>query len=111
MRAGKLRERITFERRLPTLDGYGEEQGEWSALVSNWPADVSPLIGREYFASQQTQSDTTVPIVCRYASEISGVTVKDRIKHGSIYYDIKSIIDVNSMHRELRFMCVQHSVT
>jgi SPP1 family predicted phage head-tail adaptor len=111
MQAGRLRERIAFQRRTESLDGYGEDQGAWTAIVSNWPADVSPLFGREFFASQQTQSDISVRIVCRYSSEISGVTVKDRIQHGATYYDIRSIINVNSRNRELQFMCTQHSIS
>lgn len=110
MRAGRLNQRIAFQRRTESLDGYGEDRGTWSALATVW-AGVEPVSGREYFASQQTQSDVTTKIVCRYSSEVSGVTVKDRILHGTAYYDIRSIIDVNSRGKELQFMCTQHSIS
>lgn len=110
MRAGRLREVISFQRRTESLDGYGDDRGTWTDLATV-RAQVEPLTGREFFASQQTQSEVSVRVVCRYSPDIAGVTVKDRIKHGDVYYDIRSIINVNSRNTELQFMCTHHSIT
>ena len=109
MRAGRLRQRITFQRHTQSLDGYGENVGTWSDLVTVW-AGVEPVSGREFFASEQVQSDVTTLVVVRYSSEVFGVFVTDRIQHGANYYDIRSIIDVNSRGEELQFMCAKHSI-
>jgi SPP1 family predicted phage head-tail adaptor len=106
MKAGRLRDRISFQRLANNQNDYNESKGVWTALTETWAA-VEPLGGREFFSAQQVQSDITTRIVCRYASALADVTPKDRIQHGTVYYDIRSVIDVDSRHRELQFMCTQ----
>ncbi len=109
MRAGRLREIVTFQRRSTAQDGFGEQSKDYTDLATVWGA-VEPLSGREFFAAQQVQSDVSVRVTCRYSSAIAGVTEKDRIQHGAVFYDIRSVIDVDSRHRELQFMCTKHSI-
>lgn len=106
MKAGRLRERISIQRRVNSLNDFGESKGVWTTLVDTWAA-VAPLAGREFFNAQQVQSDVTTRIVCRYQSALSTVTPKDRIQHGADVYDIRSVIDLDSRHRELQFMCTR----
>jgi SPP1 family predicted phage head-tail adaptor len=106
VRGGRLRERITIQRRSNSRNEYGEEN-LWTDIATVW-AGVEPLSGREFFTALQAQADVTTRIVCRYASEIASVTPKDRIKHGAVYFDIRSVIDPQNRHRELQFMCTQH---
>lgn len=108
MRAGRLHQRVTFQRRAAGENAFGESSGNWEDVATVW-AGVEPIKGREYFAAQQTLSEVTAMIVCRYSSELSGITARDRIVHGSAVYDIKAPpIDVGSRHKELQFMCTQH---
>ena len=109
MRAGRLNQRITFQRRTESLDAYREDVGTWTDLVEV-AAGVEPIRGKEFFAALQVQSDITTLIVVRYSSDVSGITAKDRIVHGSDTYDIAGPpINVNSRNKELHFMCIQHS--
>jgi SPP1 family predicted phage head-tail adaptor len=108
MRAGRLNQRVTFQRRTESLDAYREDTGTWADLVTV-AAGVEPVSGKEFFAALQVQSDISTRVVCRYSSDVSGVTTKDRILHDSNYYDIESILNVGSRNKELQFMCVQHS--
>jgi SPP1 family predicted phage head-tail adaptor len=108
VRAGRLNQRITFQRRTESLDAYREDVGTWADLFTI-AAGVEPVSGREFFSALQVQSNITTRVVCRYCSEISGVTVKDRIIHGSNTYDIAAILNVGSRDKELHFMCTQHS--
>lgn len=111
MRAGRIRERVIFQRRAPGKNDFGEENGEWQDIATVW-AGVEPIKGRELFAAQQTMSEVTTQIVCRYSSFLAGITAKDRILHGTTVYDIKAPpINVSSRRRELQFMCAQHSTT
>lgn len=107
MKAGRLRERISIQRRVNSLNDFGESKGVWSTLADTW-AGVEPIAGREFFTAQQVQSDITTRVICRYSKALSDVTPKDRIQHGPVYYDIRSVIDVDNRHRELQFMCTQH---
>ncbi len=106
MRAGRLHERVTFQRRTESLSAYREDVGDWADLVEV-SAAVEPISGKEFFASLQVQNDITTRVVCRYSSDVSGITTKDRISHGSNYYDIAAILNVNSRGKELQFMCIQ----
>jgi SPP1 family predicted phage head-tail adaptor len=108
MRAGRLNQRITFQRRTETLDAYREDTGDWADLVTV-AAGVEPVSGKEFFAALQVQSDVTHRIVCRYSSDTSGVTTKDRVSHETFLYDIQSILNVGSRNKELQLMCIQHS--
>lgn len=108
MRAGRLNQRITFQRRTESINAYGEDVGSWSDLVTVW-GGVEPVSGKEFFAALQVQSNVTVKIVCRYSSDTSGITTKDRISHGSNTYDIAAVLNVGSRNKELQFMCIEHS--
>lgn len=108
MRAGRLNQRITFQRRTESLNAYREDAGTWSDIVTV-SAGVEPVSGKEFFSALQVQSDVTTRVVVRYSSDVSDITTKDRIEHGSNYYDIESILNVGSRNKELHFMCVQHS--
>jgi SPP1 family predicted phage head-tail adaptor len=108
MRAGRLNQRITFQRRTESLDAYREDVGSWTDIVTVSGA-VEPINGREFFAALQVQSNITTKVIIRYSSDVSGVTTKDRISHGSNIYDIAAILNVGSRNKELHFMCTQHS--
>jgi SPP1 family predicted phage head-tail adaptor len=106
VKGGRLRERVTFQRRGTKRNDFGEET-TWRDITTVW-AGIEPLAGREYFTALQVQSDVSTRIVCRYSSELSDVTPKDRIKHGSTVYDVRSVIDRQNRHRDLEFMCTLH---
>jgi SPP1 family predicted phage head-tail adaptor len=110
MKAGRLRERITFQRRTTALNEYGEGKDVWRDMVSV-KAEVEQIMGsgREFFAALQLQSDVTTRISCRYSKVLAEVKPQDRVIHGAAIYDIRHPpIDVKSRHRELLFMCTQH---
>jgi SPP1 family predicted phage head-tail adaptor len=108
MRAGRLSQRITFQRKTESLDAYREDVGSWTNIATVYAA-VEPISGKEFFAALQVQSDITTRIVCRYSSDVYGITTKDRISHGSDIYDINEILNPGSRNKELQFMCIQHS--
>lgn len=108
MKAGKLRERISIQRRAESQNEFGESRGIWRDLFVTW-GSVEPLAGREFFSALQVQSDISIRVTCRYAAVLADVSAKDRIKHGATVYDIRSVINVESRNRELQFMCTEHS--
>ena len=65
MRAGDLRHRISIQKRTTAQDSFGAQQTTWTDVLQCW-AHVAPLSGRELFAAQAVQSETTHSIVIRY---------------------------------------------
>ena len=99
MRAGSLRHRVTIEQ--PVVDTAWGGATTWEEFATVWAA-VEPLRGRELFAAQQVQSETTAKVTIRY---VAGVTAKMRILHGSRIFELTAPpIDPEERHRELQLM-------
>ena len=101
MKAGDLTQRVTVERFTSTVDGWGTPIESWAPLFTCWAA-VEPLVGREYIAAQALQSEVTTRIRMRFRP---WMTAQDRVIHDGKTYNIVSVIDVRSEHRELVLMC------
>ncbi len=94
MRAGSLRHQITIEKQSTTRDSYGEIGGAWTSGLNTW-ASIEPLRGLEYFNAQQIQAGVTHEIRMRNLTMIgtTGISSKHRIKFGSRYFNITSVIN------------------
>ena len=101
MNAGKLDQRVTVERYTSTEDELGQPIQSWAPLFTCWAA-VEPLVGREYLAAQAAVSEVTARIRMRFRP---WMTAQDRVIHNGTTYNIVSLIDVRSDHRELVLMC------
>lgn len=101
MKAGQLDQRVTVERNTTTTDGWGGVVTTWAPLFTAWAA-VEPLTGREYLAAQAAVSEVTARIRMRFRP---WMTAEDRVIHNGTTYNIVSLIDVRSDHRELVLMC------
>ena len=100
MNPGHLDQRVTIERLVETVDRYGDSTNEWTAQATVWAA-VEPLVGREFMAALQVQSDVSTRVRMRYRP---GVLPTDRVLHEGRVYAIESVIDVRSARRELVLM-------
>jgi len=101
MKAGQLDQRVTVERFTSTQDELGQPIESWAPLFTCWAA-VEPLTGREYIAAAAAVSEVTAKIRLRYRPGVLGT---DRVTHEGTVYQIESVIDVRSEHRELHLMC------
>lgn len=66
MRAGALRHRVTFQTRDMGQDSGGQQVLTWSNLLTNVPADVQPLSGREMLAAQAVNAELSHTITVRF---------------------------------------------
>lgn len=102
---GQRRHRITFQRFTGGQDSCGDpllgEDVRWEDVKALW-ASVKPLSGREFCAAEQSQSEVTHKIDCRYTP---GLTTDLRIRLGSRRFEIISIIDWEERHESLLIMC------
>lgn len=105
MDPGKMRHRITIQRFDGALDSYGDPQwrddANWEDVATVWAA-IDPVIGREFYAVEQSQSEVTHNIRCRYRP---GVETAMRICFGARRFAIVSCIDWEERHESLLIKC------
>ena len=106
MNSAKLRSTIRIERNSPTLNTFGEEVDNWT-LFAVRRASIEPLRGREFWTSQEQESEITHRMRLRWDSKISSVTTKDRIAYTSRTFDIKSVINQMERGTEMQLMCME----
>lgn len=104
MRAGAKKHRVSFERQADTVDSVGQRTRTWTELASRL-VSIEPLNGREYFQASGYQSEVTTRIRATYETALSTLTSDDRITHGSVTYEIVSVINPQERNRELVLMC------
>ena len=101
MRAGKLRHSVTLQSQSLTADGAGGATESWVDFVTV-RANVEPLSGTEAFQAQQVNDDLSHTVTMRY---YPGVTSKMRVKYGTRYFLIESIINTGERNREMILAC------
>jgi len=108
MRAGLLKQKIDIESNATTVDSFGDVVDGWTAYASDVPATVTPLRGVEQDGQGQVNTKMTHKVTIRYSSSVSAVSPKHRIKYGSKYFDILSVINVREGKRMIEIECVEH---
>ena len=102
---GKMRHRITFQRFSGALDDFGDplqmDDDNWADVATTWAA-IDPISGREFYAAEQSQSEVSHKIRCRYRT---GLDTAMRIAYGKRRFKIISLIDWEERHESLLLMC------
>lgn len=102
---GKMRHRITFQRFSGALDNFGDplqaDAANWADVATTWAA-IDPISGREFYAAEQSQSEVSHKIRCRYRT---GLDTAMRITYGKRRFKIISLIDWEERHESLLLMC------
>ena len=98
MRAGMLRHRVTIQRQEIVFGKFGAPLHDkvWENVAS-----LEAMSGREFFASQQAQSEVTQRIRIRYRPD---VTADMRVIHNGKVFNIVAPLPDNR-GRELVLMC------
>jgi len=93
--AGRLRHRVTVERRSEALDEFGQRVDVWTEIATAW-AKVRPLSGREYLAASGVRAEITHEITMRYPIDVKP---KDRVYFGTRLFDIDSVFTIDERNR------------
>jgi SPP1 family predicted phage head-tail adaptor len=101
MLAGKLKDRITFERADVARNGYGEEISTWVPVITMW-ASVSHISGRELLISNREGAENTYRIRVRDNPGLEALSPKWRIRYRESILNIVQISD--RVDRELEIM-------
>jgi SPP1 family predicted phage head-tail adaptor len=87
MTAGPLKERIAFDQRVVTVDGYGNEQGDWQQQFIR-SARLHPRLGGEQVMASRLQGIQPYTITVRYDDETKTIETDWRarnIEDGKVY--------------------------
>jgi len=101
MQAGKLRHRVTIQEATESVDSYGQPTFAWADEATVW-ASIEPLRGQERLAQQQIESDVTHRVTLRY---LTNLTPAKRIKFGSRYLEIRSVMNVDEHDETMVLEC------
>lgn len=93
--------KITIKQESTTQDEYGQPTHDWTTVVTCW-ASIEPVIGKEFYAAEQAQSDVTIKIRTEY---ITGILPKMKIVYATRIFEIDSVINYKEQNRDLIFMC------
>lgn len=118
IRAGRLRHIVVVQQlteNSPQQTGTGEPDQSWTTYHANAPASIEPVIGREFFAGDQVQSEVDTKIRMRYLPGLNdGITSKMRILHPTTcpcappaqeIYEIRGPANVEKRNREWLLYC------
>lgn len=84
MEAGRLRNRVTLQKRTKTKNSLGEEVLDWVDFAVVW-AEVTPIRGQEYFAAGQLQRSADIRLRIRARNDIDE--------------DLRAIVPLNGQQR------------
>ena len=99
----KLRHRITLQSRTQAQDAStGEVTLTWAASVSDEPAEIVPLSGKEFIAANSTQAGVDTRMTIRWRS---GIEPTMRVVFDGQNYNIHAVLPDPSNRRWLTLMC------
>lgn len=101
---GKMRNRILFQAFNGDVDDLGDIRDDdpqnWRNVRTVWAA-IDPVSGREFYEAEQSQSQVTHKIRCRY---FSGAETAQRILFRDRVFQIISILDWEERHESFLIM-------
>jgi SPP1 family predicted phage head-tail adaptor len=104
MNAGKLRHRVTIQRKTVTRDTQGGNVVTWTDVATVW-ADVQPVGGSERYGAGQALSDSTYTIVMRYREDVIPAW---RMTQARRTFDVQVVVP-DRKNRQLTIGCVEAS--
>lgn len=96
MRAGRMDQRITIERKTRTSDGMGGFTETWAEQGTIW-AEVLPLSTREIWNAMQISAETRFRVRVRFRGDANGspyYTSADRVTWRGRTYGIERVVEI-----------------
>ena len=101
MQAGRLRHRITIQRKTEARDSYGDAVPTWSDVAEVW-AEILSVTGREEYLSEQHRETGQWRIRIRKRDGMNGTM---RVLHGDEVYDVLAVLPDQWKTREQILVC------
>lgn len=100
---GKLRHRVTIQRKEQTRDSGGGYIEEWVDQETVW-AEVKPLQGRRLIEAQAVNAELSHEVTMRYRLGMLQVAKNRLLYHGRIF-EIDSVINIDERKHLLMLTC------
>ena len=105
LRAGSLRFHLTIQSPNPTQNEFGEpDQVQPYVYFADVWSSMEPLKGNEKYVADQRFGQVDAKFKFRY---IVGLTADMRILVGDDAYDIREILNINNLNRELEVLATK----
>lgn len=109
-RAGELRHLITLQKRdpaaPPSLSSVGEPVTTWLDVGTAY-ARIEPISGAEQIAAAQRAATTTHKVSLYYDSRFAAIDASWRVKYGTRYFPIDSVLNPLEDGRWLELQCTE----
>lgn len=101
--SGKLRQRVTVQRRDVTQNEFGEQATTWATVATLW-AEVVDRSGSQIFKAEQQINETHTRVRIRYRADI---TPAMRVVYRGVNYDVAAVLDLTGDRNFLELTCVR----
>lgn len=98
----RFRHRIEIQEPVTAQNARGVDKITGWSLVAMVYAEIKSLNGREQIANEQVTPLASHQITIRYRS---GITTKNRVRWGSRYFGIASVLEADNRMRTLTLQC------
>lgn len=105
MRAGNLRDQVTFQRLVAGDDGYGNAVTSWNETFLTVSADMLEGLGREAVAAGRLEAGRTATIRVRWSPATAEITAADRVLARGALWNIRSVVLVGRRRDLLEMLC------
>lgn len=113
MRAGDLRRKILLQLRTVTQDTFGQQQIAWTDVLTNVPADIQSLSGRELEAARAINAEVTHEIVIRWHPlladpiKVAAMRVIYVANDVTRYFNVLASMNVDERNRQITLMAAE----
>jgi SPP1 family predicted phage head-tail adaptor len=103
VRAGKLRNRVTIQKRIETTDSEGRTSETWIPLGSAWVA-IEPTTATEPGVAEQPEAQIIHRVTVRFRKDLDH---NSRLLYGDRVLDVQSAPNVLESNREIDLLCIE----
>lgn len=114
MRAGDLRRRVHFQQSVVTLDSFGQRVSNWIDVLTNVPAGIEALSGRELILAQAMNSEVSHRITVRYHPKLADPvkTASMRVVYPAAddvirYFNLASSMNLDERNRTIELTATE----
>jgi SPP1 family predicted phage head-tail adaptor len=101
--APRLRHRVSIQfLEIQQSSENGTLSEEWADLMTDEPAEIVPLSGREFMAAESKQAGVTHRVTIRLSEAVMPAM---RVLHDGLAYNIKAVLPDPTLRRYLTLMC------
>lgn len=103
MRAGQMRDRVTFQEAQEVSDGGGGYDVTWSPVATVWGSFI-PERGSERVQAGRIENPVSGVLRIRYSSDVSGIDETYRALIDGVVYNIRSVTQPDRRQRAIEMI-------